>query len=554
MTAIDAPKSGFRTILDRYALRKDPNDIVAQAKDPTRSLKKTLGALDLTLLGVGAIIGAGIFVLAGVGSLKAGPLIVLSFVVAGVVCALAGLAYSELASTIPTSGSAYAYAYSSAGETLAWTLGWALVLEYAVGAAAVAIGWTGNFAALLESAGAPLPAWATCGALAGPGCVANLPAFVLVLLITSILVIGSKESAKAAGVLVAIKVTVILFVIAAGFYFLVTDIGFGNWSVALPAPDPGAWYSALGSAGSVVGAAAIIFFAYIGFDAVSTTSEETKNPKRDLPIGILGSLAICTVLYILASSVLVGLVPWTALDPDLVGASESEARLAEPFGYAFEAQGLGWAATIIRVGAIVGLASVIMVMLLGAPRVFFALARDGLLPTSWSRVHPKFGTPYRTTIGTGVAVAAFAAFGTIGTLSQVTNIGTLFAFTMVCIGVIVLRYKNPELERPFKVPLSIGKFPILAAIGAVLCVGLMAALDTITQLAFFAWMGLGLVLYSIYGIRRSVLYRQSVGERVEGAAPTAAAAAAAPRAPRPRDGNPYEDVEIILEEYQTRGR
>ncbi len=518
----------FRRSMDRYSATKDADDVIAEAKDPNKSLKKTLGALDLTILGIGAIIGAGIFVLAGLGATIAGPYIVFSFIVAGVVCALAGLSYAELASSIPTSGSAYAYAYSSAGEVPAWALGWALVLEYAVGSAAVAIGWSGNFTALLRSMfGIEFPIWAT-NSITSPveGGIINLPAMIIVLLITTVLVIGSKESAKLTGVFVAIKLAILALVIGLGAFFVTGD----NLSLSPPPVSGTAWYSILGSIGPIVGGAAIIFFAYIGFDAVSTTAEETKNPKRDLPIGILGSLIICTALYIAASIVLVGMIPYTDfIAGNGVTELEASSRLVEPFGYAFEAQGIIWAANLIRIGAVVGLASVLMVLLLGGPRVFFALARDGLLPHSWSTVHPKFGTPYKTTIGTGVAVALFAGFGTLGAAGALTNIGTLFAFAMVCIGVVILRYKKPNMERPFKVPFSIGRFPILAAIGAVLCVALMASLATSTIIEFFLWMGFGLMVYSVYGIRKSRLFGKMH-----------------------RDTKPHAaDVDIVLEEIET---
>ena len=491
--------------LERYGMKKAPEDVIAESRDPTRSLKKSLGALDLTILGVGAIIGAGIFVLAGLGAVMAGPYIIFAFVLAGIVCALAGLAYAELASTIPTSGSAYGYTYSSMGEVPAWTLGWALVLEYAVGSAAVAMGWSANFAALLRSTlDIELPVWAANSVTSGvEGGFINLPAMLIVLLITGVLVVSSKGSAKLTGVFVAIKVAILLLIIGLGLFFISGD----NLTLAPPPVQDGAWYSVLGGVGPIVGAAAIIFFAYIGFDAVSTTAEETKNPKRDLPIGIMGSLIICTLLYILATTVLVGMVPYTDfVAGGAVSPEQANERLGEPFGYAFEANGIVWAANLIRAGAIVGITSVLMVLLLGGPRVFFALARDGLLPQSWSKVHEKFGTPYRTTIGTGLAVALFAGFGTLGAAGALTNIGTLFAFTMVCLGVVVLRYSKPDLERPFKVPFSIGRFPILAALGALLCIGLMASLSKSTIIEFFGWMGIGLMVYAIYGIRKSRLF------------------------------------------------
>ena len=514
----------LRRSLERYSLKKAPEDVIAESNDPSRSLKKSLGALDLVILGVGAIIGAGIFVYAGLGAQIAGPHIVWSFVLVGIICALAGLAYAEMAAAIPTSGSAYAYTYSALGETLAWVLGWALVLEYAVGAAAVAIGWSANFTAFLRSVfNIELPVELTTGLAAGG--IVNLPAMLLVGVIATVLVVGSKESARFAAIMVAIKVAIIAVIIGVGFFF----VSGANLSLTPPPSPPTAWYSALGAVGPILAGGAIIFFAYIGFDAVSTTAEETKNPKRALPIGILGSLAICTLLYILASVVLMGMIPYTDLMPGN-GVSEAEAslRLGEPFGYAFEAQGITWAANLIRIGAIVGIASVEMVLLMGGPRVFFALARDGLLPQSWAKVS-RFGTPARTTIGTAIGVALVAGFGSLNFAGEVTNIGTLFAFVLVCVGVVVLRYKKPNLPRPFKVPLNIGKFPVLAGVGAILCALLALSLSRATLLLFVAWMGLGLIAYSLYGIRKSKLY---------------AAQLAAGNAPRPADPAVVEEARV----------
>lgn len=507
----------FKRSFERYAMKKDPDQIVAESKDPSKSLKKTLTALDLTILGVGAIIGAGIFVYAGIGAQIAGPAIIWSFVLVGFICALAGLAYAEMAAAIPTSGSAYAYTYSALGEALAWVLGWALVLEYAVGAAAVAIGWSANFVGFMRGMfGIELPPELTTGILAGPGGFINLPAMLLVALITVVLVIGAKESAKLTALFVAAKIAILAIVIGLGFFFINPT----NLTLAPPPSPADAWYSILGGVGPILAGGAIIFFAYIGFDAVSTTAEETKNPKRALPIGILGSLAICTILYILASVVLLGMIPYTDLLPDCSMVGEGAAcavgngispttaaiHLGEPFGYAFEKNNVVWAANLIRIGAIVGIASVEMVLLMGGPRVFFALARDGLLPASWSKVHPKYGTPYKTTIGTGVGVALVAGFGSLNFAGQITNIGTLFAFVLVCIGVIVLRYKKPNLARPFRVPLNIGRFPVLAALGAILCAALAFSLHKVTIILFLMWMGLGLVFYAVYGIRKSKLY------------------------------------------------
>jgi basic amino acid/polyamine antiporter, APA family len=521
--------------LARYGLKKSPESVIEQAKDPSRSLKKSLGAFDLTMLGVGAIIGAGIFVYAGLGAQIAGPHVIWSFVLVGAICALAGLAYAEMASAIPTSGSAYAYTYSALGETMAWVLGWALVLEYAVGAAAVAIGWSSNFAAFMQSVfGAssdPSSLFVKLTTSPVSGGWINLPAVLLVAVIASVLVVGAKESARLAGVMVAIKVTIIAIVVGVGFFF----ISGHNLSLSPPPSPSGAWYASLGAVGPILAAGAIIFFAYIGFDAVSTTAEEARNPKRDLPIGILGSLAICTVLYILASVVLMGMIPYTDLIAgNGVTPAQAAQHLGEPFGYAFQKNNIVWAANLIRVGALIGIASVEMVLLLGGPRVFFALARDGLLPESWSAVHKRFGTPHKTTIGVAVGVALVAGFGSLSFAGQVTNIGTLFAFVCVCIGVVVLRYTKPDLPRPFRVPFSIGRFPILAAVGALACAALAFALAPVTILLFFAWMGLGLLVYAAYGIRKSRLFGH-VGRRAD--APPL----------------PPVDAEIVLEEVPPSG-
>ncbi|MEA3201306.1 MAG: basic amino acid/polyamine antiporter, family [Thermoplasmata archaeon] len=527
--------------LARYGLKKSPEDVIEQANDPSKSLKKSLTAFDLTILGVGAIIGAGIFAYAGLGAQIAGPHIIYSFILVGFICALAGLAYAEMAAAIPTSGSAYAYTYSALGETMAWILGWALVLEYAVGAAGVAIAWSANFTAFVQSVfGVTLPA--TFTASPANGGFVDLPAMLLVAAIATVLVIGSKESAKAAGVMVAIKLAIIAVIIGVGLFF----VKGANLALSPPPSPSGAWYATLGVVGPILAGGAIIFFAYIGFDAVSTTAEETKRPKRDLPIGILASLGICTALYILASLVLMGMVPYTDFLPDCanvaagvacapgngLSVTAAAAHLGQPFGYAFDHAGIAWAANLIRIGAIVGIASVEMVLLLGGPRVFFALARDGLLPKSWSAVHGKFGTPHRTTVGVAIGVMLVAGFGTLQFAGQVTNVGTLFAFVCVCIGVVVLRYAKPDLPRPFKVPLNIGRFPVLAALGAVTCAMLALALSPMTLLLFVLWMGLGLVIYSLYGIRRSHLFGH-VGREEKPLAPV--------------------DAEIVLEELPPSG-
>ncbi|MHB8604374.1 MAG: amino acid permease [Thermoplasmatota archaeon] len=525
----------------RYSLSKNPDAIIAQSRDPTRGLKKTLTWVDLTALGIGAIIGTGIFVLAGVGSARAGAGIILSVIFAGVVCAFVGLCYAELASTIPTSGSAYAYTYSTMGEALAWVLGWALVLEYAVGSVAVAIGWSGYAQGLLRQAGIPLPDAISSGPFAGGGLI-NLPAVVIVLAVTTVLYFGTKESARLTTGLVVLKLFVVVFVIAIGVFLI---NGANLTTNPIPATDPQTG-AAMSPISAVAGGAALFFFAYIGFDAVSTTAEETKNPKRDLPIGILASLFVCTLLYLLASTVLIGMTGWhvyaDASNPD------HNRALAEPFGYAFEKAGLPWAAAIIRAGAVAGITSVLLVLLLGAPRIFMSLARDGLLPPALSKVHKKHGTPHVATIVTGVAVALAAGFLPLANASQITNVGTLFAFALVCVGVVVLRRSRPDLERPFKVPLS-PTLPILGAIGSLY---LAYNLGTITLIIFFMWMGVGLVLYSLYGIHKSALNtaRTLHMPGIAAAAPVGASGSA-PIADVAREAALIDggrEVEIILED------
>ncbi len=482
--------------------KPDLDQVIATAKDPSKSLKKTLGPIDLLALGIGAIIGTGIFVLAGEGATYAGPAIILSFAVAGSVCALAGLCYAELASSIPTSGSAYGYTYAAMGESIAWIIGWALVLEYAVGAVTVSIGWSRYFGNLwnnnLESLGFGISDLFLLGPFDGG--IINLPSVIIVLLCTMLLVRGASESAKATTALVILKLFIILLVITFGVFYISPE----NYTPFTP-------FGWIGTTGGtrvgVLTGAAIVFFAYIGFDAVSTTAEEAKNPGRDLPIGILGSLAVCTILYLLAAAVLVGMVPFQ----DFALVPEAEA----PFEYAFSLVGQNFLASFIAAGALAGITSVLLVLLLGGPRVFFALARDGLLPESMAKVHPKHGTPYVTTAITGISVAAVAGFLPLGVVAQLTNIGTLFAFMLVCASVFVLRIRRPDLERPFKVPM--GK--TVAVLGVLACLVLIFSLNPLTHSGFLAWMGFGLMIYALYGIRKSKLARLPEGGATAPAAP-----------------------------------
>src|SRR3954447_26577233 len=446
--------------MDSNLLRtKSIEQLVGDVERGGKALKRTLSALDLTLLGIGAIIGTGIFVLTGTAAAnQAGPGIVLSYVIAGLACGFAALCYAEFASMIPIAGSAYTYAYATLGEIFAWMIGWDLILEYAVGSMTVAIGWSGYMQKLLHGFGIELPTWMSAAPGSAPGTVINLPAVLIVLLIMVLLVIGVRESARANAVMVAIKGVVVLFFIAAGARYVHTD----NW---VP-------YQPYGWSG-VMAAAAVVFFAYIGFDAVSTTAEEAKNPQRDLPIGIIASLIICTALYLAVAAVLTGIVPVTeyrsAVEalPGVTAADPTEVMkfLNAPVAFAMSHIGLDWAAYLVSAGAVAGITSVLLVMLMSQPRIFFAMSRDQLLPPGVSKVHPRFGTPYLTTIITCVIVALVAGLTQIQVVGEMTSIGTLFAFVVVCAAVLVLRVKRPEAVRPFRVPFG----PVFPICGILSC-------------------------------------------------------------------------------------
>jgi basic amino acid/polyamine antiporter, APA family len=441
------------------------------------SLKRALGAFDLVMLGIGCIIGTGIFVLTGVAAVEhAGPAVSASYALAGAICILAALCYSEFATMIPISGSAYSYAYATLGELVAWIIGWDLVLEYALAASAVAVGWSGYVVNLLAGFGLVLPA--AIGGSPGvvEGAVFNLPAALVLLVITWLLVVGIRESATTNAVIVSIKLFVVFFVIGVGSFYVTPE----NWHP----------YTPFGFKGVVAGAATV-FFAYIGFDAVTTAAEEARNPERDMTIGIVGSLLGCTVLYLAVAAVLTGMVPLDQID------------ISAPVARAFSSHGLDFAAGLISAGAVAGLTSVLLVLLLGQSRVFFAMSRDGLLPPVFSAVHARYGTPHLSTMLVGGIVAVIAGFVPLGDLAELANIGTLFAFVVVSIGVIVLRSTDPGRRRPFRTPL-VPFLPIASVLG---CLYLMSALPRATWIRFVIWLGIGLVFYFLYGIRHSRVQR-----------------------------------------------
>jgi len=502
--------------------RKSIDELQADASsEGTHTLKRTLGSVNLVALGIGAIIGTGIFVLTGSAAAQyAGPAIVLAFIVAGIGCAFAGLCYAEFAAMIPIAGSAYTYGYATLGELVAWIIGWDLILEYLFGAATVAVGWSGYVVSFLRDLGIHIPpqwsnapgldlvqlpgsnSWVTVtdqltqqlttqgvniASLPQAAGVFNLVAAVAIALVTILLVIGIKESARFNNIIVVIKLAVVIMFILAGGYFLLRnpDRVAENWSPFIP-PREGDWGHY--GIGGILRAAGVIFFAYIGFDAVSTTAQEAKNPQRDMPIGILGSLLVCTILYVLVSGILTALVPYSQLN------------VAEPIAVGIEATGYTVLTDMIKIGAIAGLSSVMLVMLLAQPRIFYTMSKDGLLPPMFSKLHPRFRTPHVSTILTGVVCALVAGALPISLLGELVSIGTLLAFVIVCGGVWYLRVKEPNRPRPFKTPMV----PLVPILGILICFAMMAGLPGDTWLRLIVWLAIGMAIYFLYGRHHSV--------------------------------------------------
>jgi APA family basic amino acid/polyamine antiporter len=505
---------------DKLFRVKQTSSLIDEANSGTSGLKKALSGTNLVTLGIGAIIGAGIFVLTGQAAAQyAGPAIVISFIISGIACAFAGLCYAEFASLIPISGSAYTYSYATMGEFMAWIIGWDLILEYLFASSTVAVGWSGYMISFLNDVGIHVPVALTSATgtilidvpgmgwkaltsqltqqLASSGinisqlphvtAIVNLPAMLIVALITVLLVYGIRESAGFNNIMVFVKLAVILLFIVIGFYF----VNKANWTPFIPkriVDENGVGHYGIWG---ILRAAGVIFFAYIGFDAVSTAAQESRNPQKDMPRGILGSLGISTILYILVAIVLTGIVSYTQLN------------VSDPVAVGVNAMGdsMFWLRPIIKIAAIAGLSSVILVMLMGQPRIFYTMSKDGLLPPVFSKVHPKFKTPYISSIVTGVVAMIIAGIMPIGVLGELVSIGTLLAFVIVCISVIILRKQKPDLHRPFRTPWV----PLIPILGAVTCFAQMAALPLDTWLRLIVWMLIGFVIYFTYGIKKSKL-------------------------------------------------
>jgi APA family basic amino acid/polyamine antiporter len=465
----------LRSLLDRHRnlFQTKPIAKLMECTNGKQTLKRVLTPVELTLLGVGAIIGTGIFVITGVVAANySGPALVVSFMISGAVCAFAALSYAEFAAMVPVAGSAYTYGYASLGELVAWIIGWDLILEYSVSIAAVAVGWSGYVTSLIKGAGIVLPA-----SLINPpgldGGIVNLPAIIIISVITCLLIVGVKESAHVNNVIVIIKITVILLFL----YLASSHIQPALWTPFMP----------FGWSGVLTGAA-IVFFAYIGFDAVSTAAEEVIDPQRNLPKGIIGSLIIATVLYIAVSAVLTGIVSYTSF-----------ANTSAPVAYALQEIGISWGSALVSVGALCGITSVLIVLLYGQTRIFFAMSRDGLLPSVFRELHPAFRTPMKVTMLVGLATALIAGFLPLTSIAELVNIGTLAAFIIVSAGVIVLRYKRPDLERPFRCPMV----PLVPTLCILSCGLLIFALPTVTHLRFAIWLAIGLMIYYFYGMKHS---------------------------------------------------